>query len=194
MKGFFLYSKLVYNGRTVAYRYINRDNYYIDFSVQDVVDGKVPRSFKTVKSVKTENAVIYKTMYCTPIEAQYYKEGRIFETRDSDTGLKVCHIDSLSDKKIRLLALNQVKIFMLEHKDHIGSYAVKGYSRVNYESAGHVVEFTILGSKSYSDIASKVEGYFETYFLRWLKMMKVHILDISVSYIGDEVYDVNLYF
>lgn len=104
MKNFYLYSKLVYKGALVGYRFRNADNYYIDFSVQDVISGKVPNSFRTPKKVLSEEVIIFNKMYCTPVEIQCYKEKRIFESKDAKTGLRVCHIDSVADKQTRILA------------------------------------------------------------------------------------------
>lgn len=190
MKNFYLYSKLSYKGVLVAYRYKNADNYYIDFSVQDVTNGKVPSSFRTPKKVLSEEVIIYNNMYCTPLEVQCYKEKRVFELRDAKTGLRIWHIDSVIDKQTRILALKVVKSFITEHPQRIGNFQVKGYSRVQYEPGDRVIKFNMVSDVSYSE---RVKGDLETYFLRWLRMMKVRISDLSVNYV-DGVYVVNIYF
>lgn len=196
MKNFYLYSKLVYKGALVGYRFRNADNYYIDFSVQDVISGKVPNSFRTPKKVLSEEVLIFNKMYCTPVEVQCYKEKRIFESKDAKTGLRVCHIDSVADKQTRILASKVVKLFITQHPQRIGNFQVKGYKGVEFEPENRVVKFNIISDVSYSDSLEeleKVEGDLETYFLRWLCMMKVQISDLSVNDI-DGVYTVSIYF
>lgn len=196
MKNFYLYSKLVYKGALVGYRFRNADNYYIDFSVQDVISGKVPNSFRTPKKVLSDEVIIYNKMYCTPVEVQCYKEKRIFESKDAKTGLRVCHIDSAADKQTRIFALKVVKLFITGHPQRIGTFQVKGYNGVQFEPGDRVIKFNMVSDVSYSDNLEeleKVEGELETYFLRWLCMMKVQISDLSVNYVAG-VYIVNIYF
>lgn len=193
MRNFYLYSKLMHKGVLVAYRFKNADNYYIDFSVQDVINGKVPNSFRTPKNVLSEEVIIYNKMYCTPVEVQCYKEKRIFESKDAKTGLKVCHIDSVVDKQIRILALKVVKLFITQHPQRIGNLQVKGYNGVQFEPENRVVKFNIISNVSYNDNLEKVEINLETYFLRWLCVMKVQISDLSVNFV-DGVYTASIYF
>lgn len=165
MKNFYLYSKLVYKGALVGYRFRNADNYYIDFSVQDVISGKVPNSFRTPKKVLSDEVIIYNKMYCTPVEVQCYKEKRIFESKDAKTGLRVCHIDSVADKQTRILASKVVKLFITQHPQRIGNFQVKGYNGVQFEPENRVVKFNIISDVSYSDSLEeleKVEGDLET--------------------------------
>ena len=193
MKSFYLYSKLIHEGVLVAYRFKNADNYYIDFSVQDVINGKVPSSFRTPKKVLSEEVILYNNMYCTPVEAQCYKEKRVFESRDAKTGLRICHIDSTADKQTRILALKVVKLFITGHPQRIGNLQIKGYNGVQFEPENHAVRFNIISNASYNSNLDKVGGYLETYFLRWFQMMKVQISDVSVGYI-DKVYTVSIIF
>lgn len=190
IKNFYLYSKLVYKWALVGYRFRNADNYYIDFSVQDVINGKVPNSFRTPKKVLSEGVIVYNNMYCTPVEVQCYKEKRVFESRDAKTGLRIYHIDSVVYKQTRIFALKVVKSFITEHPQRIGNFQVKGYIRVQYEPGDRVIKFNMISNVSYSE---RVKGELETYFLRWLRVVKVRIYDLSVNYVNG-VYIVNIYF